>query len=77
MKDPHANALFTRIETRAKLPNGKVITSTRSYPTGATKEEYDRIDADLVKAYGNEGSWTKGTFKDESQDGSMFVCGQR
>jgi hypothetical protein len=58
---PHAKMRFSLIETSAIMPNGKVVTSSRSYPLGVGKDVYDKIDADLRKAFGNDGSRTKGT----------------
>lgn len=56
--------LLRRIETRAVGPNGKIVTSWNSYPLGVGYDEYRRIDAALVRAFGNEGSRTVGTFLD-------------
>lgn len=53
MTDPFANMRFARIETRGVMPNGKIVTSWRSYPLGVGKGEYDRINADMVRLYGN------------------------
>lgn len=55
------HAKFSTIETRAVMANGKIVTSHRSYPLGATYEEYRKIDSDLVKSFGNNGSKTTGT----------------
>ena len=41
MTDPFANMRFARIETRGVMPNGKIVTSWRSYPLGVGKGEYD------------------------------------
>jgi hypothetical protein len=59
--------MFSHIETRAKLRDGRVITSSYSNPLGYTKADYDRIDAALVVAFGNEGSSTTGTVGDFQQ----------
>ena len=34
MSNPHAKRLFGRIETRATLPDGRIVTSSVSYPRG-------------------------------------------
>lgn len=65
MTDPYANRLFRRIETRAVRPDGRVVTGWYSYPLGVAKDVYDRIDAELVRLYGNDASRTIGTFLDE------------
>ena len=59
--DPHAKMRFSHIETRAVMPNGKIVTNWYSYPLGVGKDVYDGIDAALRKAFGNEGSRTDGT----------------
>lgn len=56
---------FKRIDTIAILPCGRRVTATRSYPLGVGKDVYDKIDADLVKAFGNDGARTIGTFVDD------------
>lgn len=58
---PHSDMIFKRIETRAVLSDGRVRQSWRSYPLGVGKDVYDRIDADLRRAFGNDGSRTVGT----------------
>lgn len=68
--DPYAHRRFRRITTRAVLPDGRVVTSWRSYPLGVGKDVYDRIDAALVRAFGNENSRTTGYFFDED-DGAL------
>jgi hypothetical protein len=70
MTDPYAHRRFRRIETRATLPDGRVRTSWNSYPLGVGKDVYDRIDAALVRAYGNENCRTTGTFMDD--EGSVL-----
>lgn len=67
MTDPYANRLFSRIETRATLPDGRVRTSWNSYPQGVGKDVYDAIDRALVRAYGNDNCRTVGTFFDEAE----------
>lgn len=57
-------SMFSHIETRATLPDGRVISSSYSNPLGYTKADYDRIDAALVVAFGNQGSSTTGTIGD-------------
>ena len=66
MSNPHAKKLFSRIETQAVLPDGRTVTSSKSYPEGASYEVYRKADEDLVKAYGNEGSKTIGTFFEDT-----------
>ena len=66
MNNPHAKRLFSRIETRATLPDGRTVTSTRSYPEGVGYDVYRQIDEDLVKAYGSDGSKTIGTFFEDT-----------
>lgn len=63
---PHSHMIFKRIETRAVLPDGRVRQSCRSYPLGVGKDVYDRIDADLRRAFGSNGSRTVGTPIDAS-----------
>jgi len=65
--DPYAHRRFRRIETRAVLPDGQVRTSWRSYPLGVGKDVYDRIDAALVRAYGNDNCRTTGHFVEEAE----------
>lgn len=55
---------LSRIETRAVMPNGKVVTSRRDYPLGVPYAQYRRIDEQLVTAFGSQGSRTVGTFLD-------------
>ena len=62
MSNPHAKRLFGHIETRATLPDGRIVTSSVSYPEGVGYDVYRKTDEDLVKAYGNDGSKTIGTF---------------
>ena len=64
-KDPYENAVFTQIKTSATMADGRVIESYRSYPLGVSKAEYDRIDAQLRRAFGNDGSQTVGFFQNE------------
>lgn len=66
MSNPHAKRLFGRIETRAKLPDGRTITSSTSFPQGASYEVYRKIDEALVRAFGSDGSKTIGTFLDDT-----------
>ena len=60
--DPYAHRRFGRIETTARMPDGSMRTSWRSYPLGVGKDEYDRIDAALVRAFGRDGTRTTGMF---------------
>ena len=62
MSNPHAKRLFGRIETRATLPDGRTVTSSVSYPEGVGYDVYRKTDEDLVRAFGNDGSKTIGTF---------------
>ena len=66
MSTPHAKRLFGRIETRAKLPDGRTVTSSVSYPEGVGYDVYRKTDEDLVRAYGNDGSKTVGTFFEDT-----------
>lgn len=59
--------MFSYIETRAVLSDGRVISSSYSNPRGYSKADYDRIDAALVVAFGNHGSSTTGTVGDFQQ----------
>ena len=59
--------LFSKIDTRAVLPDGRVITASRSKPSGYTKAEYDEINAALVAAFGVRGSRTEGTYLDHQR----------
>ena len=61
MSGPHDNMRFGRIETRAVTKGGKVVTAWYSYPLGVGKDVYDRIDSELRRIYGNDGSSTIGT----------------
>lgn len=65
--DPYAHRRFRLITTRAVRPSGRIVTSWNSYPRGVGKDVYDRIDADLVRLYGNENSRTVGYFLDENE----------
>lgn len=51
---PFSNMRFQHIETRAVMPNGKTIQRTISAPLGIDKDEYDRIDQAMVRAFGND-----------------------
>lgn len=53
--------VFNKIETRAVLPDGRVITASYSFPLGVDYREYCRIDGALRRAFGNFGSRTEGT----------------
>lgn len=66
----HEKRRFRRIETRAVTPAGKVVTGWYSYPLGVGYDEYTRIDAALVRAFGSDGSRTVGTFMD---DGTVTI----
>jgi len=66
MSNPHAKRLFGHISTRAVLPDGRIVTSTISYPQGIGYDVYRQIDEDLVKAFGSDGSKTIGTFFEDS-----------
>ncbi len=66
MSNPHSKRLFGRIETRATLPDGRTITSSRTYPKGVGYDVYRKTDEDLVRAFGNEGSKTIGTFFEDT-----------
>lgn len=64
MSGPHKNRRFSRIETEARLPDGTILCNAYDFPEGASKAEYDKIDADLVAEHGNNGSRTIETFID-------------
>ena len=66
VSNPHANKLFGHIETRATLPDGRTVTSSMSYPEGVGYDVYRKTDEDLVRAYGNDGSKTIGTFLEDT-----------
>ncbi len=66
MSNPHAKRLFGRIETRATLPDGRIVTSSVSYPRGVGYDVYRKKDEDLVRAFGNDGSKTIGTFFEDT-----------
>jgi hypothetical protein len=56
---------FSKVETKAVMGNGKIVTSYRSYPQGISYEEMREIDEKLVKAFGISGSQTRATFQTE------------
>ena len=58
---------FKRIETEAVIRDGRKVQVWHSFPLGVGKDVYDAIDAALVKAFGNHGSRTIGTFMDGTQ----------
>lgn len=53
--------VFSRIETRGVLPDGRVITSWNTFPRGVGYDVYRQMERALVRAFGNEGSRTVGT----------------
>ena len=57
---------FIRVETRAIL-RGHPITSSISAPLGISYEEYQKIDRNAVRAFGNKGTQTIGTFANGSE----------
>ena len=57
-----AEARLKVIETRAVLPDGRVVTSYRSKPSGYTIAEYRKIDAALVRAFGSKDSYVSGIY---------------
>lgn len=57
---------LVKVETFALL-RGRPITSTISAPLGISYERYREIDHNAVRAFGNEGTRTVGTFADSSQ----------
>ena len=65
MSNPHAKMRFKRIETRAVLPDGRTISSSRSYPNGVGYDAYRRIDQANVRAFGSRTSKTIGTPVDD------------
>ena len=52
--------VFSKITTMGKLPDGRIIEQTKSYPHGADYEEYMRLDEALVVAFGSINSRTIG-----------------
>lgn len=53
--------VFSQITTIGKLPDGRIIDRTISYPKGADYNEYLRLDDALVRAFGSINSRTVGT----------------
>ena len=56
MTDTNSATLLRRIETRAVMANGKVVTGHYSYPLGTSQETSRRIEAGLVRAFGRTGT---------------------
>lgn len=54
------NKLWSRVETTAVV-RGKPITSWYSFRTPISTDEVRRMDAALVRAFGNDGSRTVAT----------------
>ncbi len=54
---------FVKVEVFASL-RGHLITNSISAPRGISYEEYQQIDRNAVRAFGNEGTRTVGTFTD-------------
>lgn len=54
---------FVKVETFALL-RGRPITNTISAPLGISYDRYLEIDRNAVRAFGNEGTRTIGTFAD-------------
>jgi hypothetical protein len=54
---------FTKVKVFAKL-RGHQITNSISAPLGISYAEYQKIDRDAVRAFGNEGTRTIATFAD-------------
>ncbi len=52
---------FARIETESVLPDGRRISTWRSYPEGVGLDEYRLIDRNAVRAFGSDGTRTIGT----------------
>jgi len=61
MSDPHANMRFSRIEASSQLPDGRKRSCWYSYPLGVGKDEYDRIVAAWIRAYGTRHTRVVGT----------------
>lgn len=55
-------SLIIEVETRITFPDGRVIKNIRKFPEGITREEYRRIDLEMVKVYGSQATKTIGTF---------------
>lgn len=55
-----------KVETFALL-RGHPITNTISAPRGISYEEYQQIDRNAVRAFGNEGTRTVGTYADGTE----------
>lgn len=56
---------FVKVEVFASV-RGRPITNSISAPLGISQERYEEIDRNAVRAFGNEGTRTVGTFVDGS-----------
>jgi hypothetical protein len=59
--------VFSQITTIGKLPDGRMIDRTISYPEGADYEDYMRLDDAMVTAFGSINCRTIGTPFDGSK----------
>ena len=51
---PDKNMQFSKIQTQSIMSNGKIITQFISDPKGLTKADFDKIDRDMVTAFGDD-----------------------
>ena len=52
MPDPRQDHPLRRLETRAVMANGKVLTGWYSYPQGAPRSTRQQLEQGLERAYG-------------------------
>lgn len=61
MRNETSGMRFSLIETKAVLPDGRTVSAWRSYPEGIDIAAYREIDRQMARAFGNDGTVTKGT----------------
>ena len=61
MSNPHAKMRFSRIATTAILPDGRRVSSTRSYPLGVGYDVYQALERANTRAFGTRTTRTIGT----------------
>lgn len=49
----HKHKIFLQIITIGKLPDGRMIDRTITYPNGADYNEYIRLEDDMCRAFGS------------------------
>lgn len=59
--NPNRHRIFSQIETIGKLPDGRFVVRTISYPHGADYAEYLRLDDAMCTAFGSVNCRTIGT----------------